>query len=177
MPAFALQSGVLPDAEQTLDRLLLPPPLLLLSPPPLHRPCRDINEYDLYKGLYDLHLQRWFDHFEPEQTLIWSSRAFSLAPKQHLEQLVGWLGLDPAEINRRIDFVKIHERSYPDDQPMPAWLFEQLVHFYEPHKQATLQLLQKVGYLQLAEQLGAAWEEELAYTQQKLVRQAAATRR
>lgn len=160
-----------------MDRLLLPPPLLLLSPPPLHRPCRDINEYDLYKGLYDLHLQRWFDHFEPEQTLIWSSRAFSLAPKQHLEQLVGWLGLDPAEINRRIDFVKIHERSYPDDQPMPAWLFEQLVQFYEPHKQATLQLLQKAGYLQLAEQLGAAWEEELAYTQQKLVRQAAATRR
>ncbi|WIA14629.1 hypothetical protein OEZ85_003134 [Tetradesmus obliquus] len=138
---------------------------------------RDINEYDLYKGLYDLHLQRWFDHFEPEQTLIWSSRAFSLAPKQHLEQLVSWLGLDLAEINRRIDFVKIHERSYPDDQPMPAWLFEQLVQFYEPHKQATLQLLQKVGYLQLAEQLGAAWEEELAYTQQKLVRQAAATRR
>jgi hypothetical protein len=118
-------------------------------------------------------LQRWFHHFAPEQTLIWSSRAFSLTPKQHLEQLVNWIGLDPAEINREIDFVKIHERSYPEDQPMPAWLFEQLVGFYEPHKRATLELLQQKGYLQLAEQMAAAWEEELAYTQQKLVRPAA----
>ncbi|KAF6252815.1 P-loop containing nucleoside triphosphate hydrolase protein, partial [Scenedesmus sp. NREL 46B-D3] len=106
---------------------------------------RDINEYDLYKGLYDLHLERWFNHFAPGQTLIWSSRAFSLAPKQHLEQLINWLGLDAAEINRDVDFVKIHERSYPDDQPLPAWLFQQLVDFYEPHKQATLALLPVLG--------------------------------
>jgi hypothetical protein len=123
--------------------------------------------------MYDLHLDRWFHHFSPQQTLIWSSRAFSLTPKQHLEQLVNWLGLKPAEINRDIDFFKVHERSYPDDKPLPFWVFEQLVGFYEPHKQATLALLQRTGYVQLAEQMAAAWEEELAYTKQKLVRPAA----
>jgi hypothetical protein len=138
--------------------------------------CRDINEFDLFKGLYDLHLERWFQHFTPQQTLIWSSRAFSTTPKQHLEQLVNWMGLDPAEINRDIDFVKIQERSYPDDKPLPVWLFEQLVAFYEPHKQATLALLQRSGYMQLAQQMSAAWEEELAYTQHKLVRHAATRR-
>jgi hypothetical protein len=87
------------------------------------------------------------------------------------------MGLVLAEINRDIDFVKIQERSYPDDKPLPVWLFEPLVAFYKPHKQATLALLQRSGYVQLAQQMSVAWQEDkLAYTQQQLVRHAATRR-
>ncbi len=74
----------------------------------------------LWRSIYADQLQRWFDLFPPQRFLIWVwigrsvltgnnpshtqhhkqiTEDFIKAPQLHMQQLVKWLGLDPAVIN------------------------------------------------------------------------------
>uniref|UniRef100_A0A383WIM9 Sulfotransferase n=1 Tax=Tetradesmus obliquus TaxID=3088 RepID=A0A383WIM9_TETOB len=118
----------------------------------------------VHVGLYAVHLERWLSHFAPEQLLIWSSNAFDERPQQHMDQLVHWLGLDPALTNSNSSsFEKLHERSYPTGS-LPAALFQELVAFFQPHNERVFALLQRNGYGGLVQQLRRAWQLELAET-------------
>jgi hypothetical protein len=93
-----------------------------------------------------------------------SSNAFDERPQQHMDQLVHWLGLDPALTNRNSSsFEKLHERSYPTGS-LPSALFEELAAFFEPHNERVFELLQRHGYGGLVQQLQRAWQLELAQT-------------
>jgi hypothetical protein len=79
-----------------------------------------------------------------------------------MDQLVTWLGLDPALTNRNSSsFDKLHERSYPAGS-LPAVLFQELVAFFQPHNERLFALLQRHGYGGLVVQLQRAWQLELA---------------
>jgi hypothetical protein len=81
-----------------------------------------------------------------------------------MDQLIDWLGLDPALTNRNSSsFEKLHERSYPTGS-LPAALFEELVAFFQPHNERLFALLQRHGYGGLEQQLRRAWQMELAQT-------------
>ncbi|KAF8072632.1 hypothetical protein HT031_000292 [Scenedesmus sp. PABB004] len=118
----------------------------------------------IHVGLYAVHLARWLAHFPAEQLLLWSSNAFEERPREHMEQLVAWLGLDPA-LTKPDDggFKKLHERSYPTGSLPPA-LFQDLAAFFEPHNAELFALLQARGYGALAAQLRRAWTLERAGT-------------
>lgn len=125
---------------------------------------------DIHLGLYALHLERWFSYFQPEQLLIWSTKAFKQAPWHHMEQLVRWLGLDPTQCRKHSDFLKMHKRSYPDGS-LPTGFIQELADFYEPHNQRLFALLEQKGYHDVVKQLRTAWPLELAETKQKLEQQ------
>jgi hypothetical protein len=125
---------------------------------------------DIHLGLYALHLERWLSYFAPEQLLIWSTKAFKEAPWHHMQQLTEWLGLDPSKSKRRGDFLKMHKRSYPDAS-LPKGFVQELAEFYQPHNERLFALLEQRGYHAVAEQLRAAWPQELAATIEKLEQQ------
>ncbi|WIA28607.1 hypothetical protein OEZ86_011147 [Tetradesmus obliquus] len=128
----------------------------------------------VHVGLYAVHLERWLSHFAPQQLLIWSSHAFDEAPAQHMDQLVHWLGLDPALTwHNSTTFTRMHKRSYPAGS-LPAALLQELVAFFQPHNERVFALLQRHGLGSLVQQLRRAWQLELAETISKLQQKPAA---
>jgi hypothetical protein len=93
-----------------------------------------------------------------------SSTAFDERPQQHMDQLVDWLGLDPAlTVRNSSSFGKLHERSYPTGS-LPRALFRELSAFFQPHNERMFALLQQHGYGGLVQQLQRAWQQELVQT-------------
>jgi hypothetical protein len=81
-----------------------------------------------------------------------------------MDQLVDWLGLDPAlTVRNSSSFGKLHERSYPTGS-LPSALFGELAAFFQPHNERVFALLQQHGYGRLVQQLQRAWQQELQQT-------------
>ncbi|KAF8057930.1 KCS5 [Scenedesmus sp. PABB004] len=131
------------------------------------RPRLSERVLDVHLGMYAHHLERWLRVFPADRLLVWSTKAFKEAPWHHMQQLVTWLGLDPAASKARGDFLKLHKRTYPEAS-LPRGFVSELAAFYAPHNDRLFALLESHGYAAAAAQLRAAWPLELAATIERL---------
>ncbi len=101
--------------------------------------------------MYADQLARWFKQFTDNRFLLWVSEEFGANPSGHMQQLVRWVGLDPARTNTSASRSLHNVRDYCADTP--ADVKAKLLKFYAPHNKRLYGLLAEHGYAAVADRI------------------------
>lgn len=93
----------------------------------------------LGNGLYEIHLNRWLQHFSSEQLLLLPVEYLSGQPEQAMKETFEFLGLP----NHGLEYYQRHKKGhYPN---MPEQIRGKLESFFKPHNDRLNKLLTTVG--------------------------------
>jgi hypothetical protein len=102
----------------------------LSSPPPSRRGGRNLAYRR--RGLYADQLQRYYALFPREQLLVLRSESLFTEPKEIVDRVCRFLGIDPGLAAR--SYTPQNLGGY-DAAQVPAALYDELTRFYAPHNQ------------------------------------------
>jgi Sulfotransferase domain len=100
---------------------------------------RNLRVYSyLSRGIYLDQLQRWYEHFNPDQLLVLKSEALFADPDGSVERVHEFLDLPKSDTNITLPTEERNSRSY---SPMAPSIRERLEQFFEPHNQRLYEYL------------------------------------